>query len=140
MALQMQIRQKLNALARLAPYMNGDKKLIVLKAFIESQFGYCPLLWMYHSRSLNDKIHWILEGTLRITYNGKSSYFQRLLEKKNSYTLHHRNIKILATGTYIFLQGLSPPLMNKIFVERNNSYSFRWNSVPSRGRVSELWR
>ena len=32
--------QKLNALARLAPFMNVDKKMILMKAFIESQFGY----------------------------------------------------------------------------------------------------
>ena len=47
--------------------MNFDKKIIVLKAFMESQFGYCPLVWMFHSRSLNNKINEIHEGTLRIT-------------------------------------------------------------------------
>ena len=31
--------QKLNALARLAPYMNVEKRRIIMKAFIESQFG-----------------------------------------------------------------------------------------------------
>ena len=35
--------QKLNALFRLAPFVNLDKKKrIIMKAFIESQFGYCP--------------------------------------------------------------------------------------------------
>ena len=35
---------KLNALARIAPCMNVSKKRIVMKSFIESQFGYCPLI------------------------------------------------------------------------------------------------
>ena len=94
-----------------------------MKAFIESQFGYCPLVWMFHSRSLNNNTNRIHERSLRITYNDKSSSFQSLFEKDNSVTLHHRNIKILATKKYTFLQGLSPLLMNEIFVEKNNNYS-----------------
>ena len=39
------------------------------------------------------------ERALRIAYNDKSSSFQKLLEKDNSATIHHRNIKILATET-----------------------------------------
>ena len=41
--------QKLNALVRLAPFMNVDKKRMIMKAFIESQFGCFPLVWMFHS-------------------------------------------------------------------------------------------
>ena len=110
-----------------------------MKAFIESQFGYCPLVWMFHSRSLNNKINRIHERALRITYNDKSSSFQNLLEKDNSVTIHHRNIKILATETYKFLQGLSPPLMNEIFVERNNNYSLRGNNLLTRRRAKSNW-
>ena len=111
---------------------------MIIKAFIESQFGYCPLVWMFHSRSLNNKINRIHERALRITYNDKLSSFQNLLEKDNSVTIHHRNIKILATETYKFLQGFSPPLMNEIFVERNNNYSLRGNNLLTRRRVNSV--
>ena len=130
--------QKLNALVRLAPFMNVDEKRMIMKAFIESQFGYCPLVWMFHSRILNSKINRIHERALRITYNDKSSSFQKLLEKDNFVTIHHRNIKILATEKCKFLQGLSPPLMNEIFVERNNNYSLRGNNVLTRRRVDSV--
>ena len=115
--------QKLNALVRNAPLMNVDKKRMIMKTFKELQFECCPLVWLFHSRSLNSKINRIQERSLRITYNDKSSSFQNLLEKGNPVTLHHRNIKILATETYKFLQGLSPPLMNETFVEKNNNYN-----------------
>ena len=42
-----------------------------MKAFIESKFGYCPLVWIFHSQSLNNKITRIHERALRITYNDK---------------------------------------------------------------------
>ena len=87
--------------------MNVDKKRVIMKAFTESQFGYCPLVWMFHSRSLNNKINRIHERALRITYNDKSSSFQKLLEKDNSVTIYYSNIKIRATETCRALQGLS---------------------------------
>ena len=109
-----------------------------MKAFIESQFGYCPLVWMFHSRSLNNKINRIHERALRITYNDKSSSFQKFLGKDNSITILHRDIKILATETHKFLERFSPPLMNEIFVERNNNYSLRGNNVLTRRRVNSV--
>ena len=95
---------------------------MIMKTFVESQLYY-PLVWMFHSRSFNNEINRIDERALRITYDDKSSSFQNLLEKDNSITIRHRNIKILVTETYKFLQGLSPLLMNEIFVERNSNYS-----------------
>ena len=105
--------QKLNAHARIAPFMNIEKKRIIMKAFIESQFGYCPLIWMFHSRSLNNKTNRIHEKALRITYNDKSSSFQDLLKKDNSVSIHHRSIRTLATEVFKFLQGLSPPILSE---------------------------
>ena len=130
--------QKLNALARLAPYMNVEKRRIIMKAFIESQFGYCPLVWMFHSRGINNKMNRIHERSLRITYNNKSSSFQDLLDKDNSVTIHHRNIRTLAIETFKVLHGLSPPLLNEVFVERNCNYNLRGNNFLNRRRVDSV--
>ena len=67
--------QKLNALARVAPYMNLQKRSIIMKSFVTSQFGYCPLILMFHSRRLNNKINSIDERALRITYQDHISTF-----------------------------------------------------------------
>ena len=42
--------QKLNALARVAHYMYFAQHRLTMNAFIFSQFGYCLLVWMFHSR------------------------------------------------------------------------------------------
>ena len=47
--------QKLHALARIAKYLDSEKLRIIMKPFIDSQFNYCPLVWMFHSRQLNTK-------------------------------------------------------------------------------------
>ena len=57
--------QKLNALARVAPYMCLEERETVIKAFVTSKFGYCPLVWIFHSRGLNNKINSLHERALR---------------------------------------------------------------------------
>ena len=52
-----------------------------MKAFITSQFGYYPMVWMFHSRKLNSRVNKIQERALRLVYNDKSSNFQQLLDK-----------------------------------------------------------
>ena len=109
-----------------------------MKAFLESQLGYCPLVLMFHSRSLNNKINRMHERASRITHNDKSSSFRKLLEKDNFVTIHHRNIKVLANGTYKFLQGLSSPLINKFFMKRSYNYSLRGNEVLTTRRLNSV--
>ena len=130
--------QKLNAFACLARYMNVEKRRIIMKAFIESQFGYCHLVWMFHSRGINNKINRIHERPLRITYNNKSSSFHNLLDKDNSVTLHHRNIRTLAIETFKVLHGISPSLLNKVFVERNCNDNSPGNNFLNRRRVNSV--
>ena len=48
--------RKLNALARIAPYMGTRKRRTLMNVFFKSQFNYCPLIWMCCNRSLNNKI------------------------------------------------------------------------------------
>ena len=37
--------------------------------FVESQFNYCPLIWMFPSRTMNNKINRIHERALRTVYS-----------------------------------------------------------------------
>ena len=94
-----------------------------MKSFIEPQFGYCPLIWMFHSRGLNKKINRIHERALRIIYNDKSSSCGKLLTKDNSVAMHHRNINALPIEIYKVIQGISPPLVNEVFALRHCNYA-----------------
>ena len=114
------------------------KKRIIMKTFIELPFGYCPLVWMFHSRGINNNINWIHEKVLRITHNNKSSSFQDLLSKGNSVTIHHRNIRTLAIETFKLLHGLSTSLLNEVFVERHYNYNLRENNFLNRWRLNSV--
>ena len=57
--------QKLHALARISHYMDLNKRRNLMKTLITSQFSYCPLIWMFHSRNLNNKTNRIHELALK---------------------------------------------------------------------------
>ena len=106
--------------------MNIEKKEMLINAFFNAQFNYCPLTWMFHSRKLNSKINKMHEKCLRIVYNDNSSSVEELLKIDNSVSVHHRNIRTLATELYKIVNGLSPDIMKGVFPLNNNlSYNTR---------------
>ena len=107
--------QKLHALARVSQYMNIEKRKVIMRAFINAQFGYCPLVWMFHNRTLNNRINKIHERALRIVYNDDHATFNELLKKDGSFTIHERNIQAMVIEVFKVINGISPKIMNKVF-------------------------
>ena len=117
--------QKLHALARISKYMDKDKLRLIMRTFITSQFNYAPLTWMFHSRTLNNKINRLHERALRLVYEDENLTFQELLDLDESMSIHHRNIQKLAIEMFKIKNNLSPPLMQEIFKDNTNIYDFR---------------
>ena len=119
--------QKLHALSRVSQYMNLEKRRTIMKAFITSQFGDCPLVWMFHSRTLNSRINRIHERALRIVYLDYTSSFEELLIKDKSVKIHEKNLQLLVIEIYKVIHGLAPELMNEIFeLKYSNSYCSKY--------------
>ena len=114
-------RAKLKALARIAPFMNIKKRKVLMKAFFMAQFSYYLLILMFHSRTLNNEINKLHEPCLRIVYGDNTSSFEELLDTENSISVHHRNIKVLATELYKIVNGLSPEIMKEVLTFNDNT-------------------
>ena len=123
------ISQKIHALARVSKFISKKKLRFIVKAFILSQFSYCPLVWMCHSRTLNNKINKLHEMALRLVYDDKQSTCEELLNIDKSITIHHRNLQVLVTELYKVHYGLAPEPMNDIFEKRDVTYNFINNST-----------
>ena len=97
------------------------KKRLIFKAFIVSQFNYFPLLWMIHTKQLNNRINSLHEKALRVTFQNRNSSFSKLLKLEKLASIYYRYIKYLLTEIYKVKMGLSPPVVSDIFSLNQNS-------------------
>ena len=125
--------KKIQALERIFPYIPQTQKRLLMNAYFMSQFGYCPLVWMNHSRTLNNRINGLHKRALSLVYNDFSSSFSELLEKDKSVTIHHRNLQTLAYEIFKVKQNMAPEILTEIFPQKESSYSLR-NSTTLQGR------
>ena len=80
---------------------------------------------MFCSRTSNNMINKIHERALRLILNDYTSDFDSLLQNNNDTCNHHRNIEILMIESYKMKNNLNPPIMDKMFERRNNTYNLR---------------
>ena len=63
-------------------------------AFIDSQFNYAPLLWMFCRKTLYSKIEKIHHKTLKVIYESNDTY-DNLLLQSNTVSVHQRQLRFL---------------------------------------------
>ena len=132
-------RRKINVLSRITPYTNIAKQKLLMNSLFALQFNYCPSIWMCHHCSVNNKINRLHERCLRIVYSDSMSSFEDLLHKDSSVSVHVKNIKTLAIEMFKVSNKLTIPLMNEIFVKRNNAYNLRKPSEFVRPKVHSVF-
>ena len=120
--------RKLTIVARMSIILPFSKLRLLIKSFFDSQFSYCPLVWMFCGRTRNNRINKLQETALRILYKDDQSTFQHLLNKDKSITIHARNIQLLATEMYRAKNGNLPCSLSEFVTPRGIFYNLRGGS------------
>jgi hypothetical protein len=136
---------KVTALSRMVKILSKQRKRILMSSFIDSQFSFCPLVWMFcPSRKLNKKINRIQERGLRIVYQDYTSSLEDLLLKDKAVSIHHRNIQFVATEMFKVKNNMCPEIWKFLFKLNTNPRSKSTFIIPSYkneqvGRLSLRW-
>ena len=118
--------QKLNAISRITLHVGFNKKRLAVNAFFIAQFNYYPLIWMYHTKTYKNEINILHERCLRLIWDDKPSFFEDLLEKDNSVSMHHKNLHALAIKMSKVHTKTSPKIMQEAFlVKEQGNYNLR---------------
>ena len=141
------VGKKLSALIRISKFITFAQRSSNMKAFIESQFGYCPLVWMFCGRQTNARINDKHETALRLraVYKDEVSPFKVLLEKVGHKLLKkHENISCRAIifkiknnlSNYTMAQLICKrttfvkTFNHKFFVTSDKIYKLRVKTLP----------
>ena len=99
--------RKLTFLVWMSKFLTLEKRKAIFKAFVELQFEYCLLIWMFHNRYMNNKINRLHERALWIVHNDYESNFEQLLIKDNSFCVYHQNIHRLMIELHIIFNNMT---------------------------------
>ena len=73
--------QKVGAVAKMSSFIRFEQRKRIVNLFMTSHFSHYPLVWMFHSRRINNCIDHIDERALKIIYQGYNSSFKELPRK-----------------------------------------------------------
>ena len=91
---------KLHALRRIRKYLTVEKAKLLANAFINSQFTYVRLIWLFSGKLSIAKICKIHFRTLQIVYNNYDKSCHGLLNFSNDVSIHQGYLRFLATEVY----------------------------------------
>ena len=120
---------RLQALARKRKLLSFEQAKGLSEAYIISTFKYCPLIWMFCSRTANNLINKIHKCSLRVIYEMEDANFKDLLTKDSSWTIQENKIYTLLIESYKSLNHISPPIMQEFYNLKVTPYSLRNNNL-----------
>ena len=92
---------------------------------IESQLVYCPLIWMFCSKTEMQRVEKVKYKSLQVVYNNYMATYDELLALDNKLKIHQRQSQFLAIEICKSKNKLKPSFMWKTYKEKNIPYSLR---------------
>ena len=93
-------RFKLHALRRIRTFVTIQQEKLLANSFVNTQFGYAPLIWMITHKNLILKVNQLHRRTLRMVYDDYNSTYEELLASYNDISIHQKHLRHLAIEVY----------------------------------------
>ena len=115
---------ELYALRRIRKYLTQDQTKLLYNAFINSQFIYAPIIWMFCRKNQYLKIQKIHHKALKVVFNSDDGY-DELLQMINEIVIHQRHLHALICEVFKSLNNSNPEFMWSYFTFKNITYNVR---------------
>ena len=112
------------ALRRIRKYLNLKKAKMLGNAFIDTQFNYAPLIWMFCRKGLYLKIQKIHYKTLKLIYQSNNTYGE-LLELSETVIIRQRHLRFLVTEVCKSTSYLNSKFMCSFFTHKEIPYNLK---------------
>ena len=116
---------KLHALRRIRNFLTVEKAKMLANAFINSQFNYAPLVWMFAGKTSINKICKIHHRTLQVIHDDYQKSSDELLDINNDVNVHQKHLRILALEVFKSITHVNPEFMWSYFNENTIPYNLR---------------
>ena len=121
--------KKIKCLYRVRNFTNQFQAKLLYNTYVLSIFNYCPLVWMYCSRTANNNINRVHTRALRAIYNDVSLNLDELILLDSSSSIHVRNLRALLTEIFKSLNRQNPSFMWSLFIKKESTYDLRRSTL-----------
>ena len=111
---------KLHALRRIRKYLTLEKSKLLYNAFMNNQFNYASIIWMFCSKQDYLEVEKIHYKALKYVYNSNECY-EELLIRNTEVSIHQKQLRSLATEIYKSLTYVNPDFMKNCFSVKKNT-------------------
>ena len=113
---------KLHALLGIRNFLTVERAKMFANAFINSQFNYAPLVWMFAGKTSINKICIIHHRTLQVIHNDYQKSYDELLDINKDVNIHQKHLCILVLEVF---KSIKPEFMWSYFNENTMPYNLR---------------
>ena len=119
---------KLHVLHKIRKFPAIERARTLANAFINSQFNYAPLIWMFVSKTALHKILKTYYRTLQVVYSKYQKPYEELLQINKDISIHQKHLPILALEVYTSIIQFNPEFMWHCFNTNPISFNLRKGS------------
>ena len=98
---------------------------MLANSFINSQFNYAPLVWMFAGKTSINKICKTHYRTLQVIHNDYQKSYDELLDINKDIKIHQKHLRILALEVFKNITHVNPEFMRSYFNENTILYNLR---------------
>ena len=120
---------KIHALRRIRKFLTLKQAKLLANSFVNTQFGYAPLIWRFTSKNSMLTVNKIRQRTLRVVYDDYSSTYEELLASHNDISIYRKHLKHLAIEVHKSLTNLNSEFMRPFFKNKYILYNLRNGNI-----------
>ena len=98
---------------------------MLANAFINSQFNYAPLVWIFSGKTSINKTCKIYYRTLQVIRNDYQKSYDELPDINNDVNIHQKHLRILALEAFKSITHVNPVFMWSYFNANTIPYNLR---------------
>ena len=120
----MSTANQLHAPISLRMFLNFEEKKTLINSYFYSSFNYCPLVWMFSSAKLVNKVESLQKRALRFNYEDYVSSYE-LLQKAGKENMKVNRLRSLCIEICKLINNIHSTYMNEIVKLRKTSRAVR---------------
>ena len=133
------LQYELHAIRLIGKFVTVEKAQKLGNAFIDSQFNYPPLIWMFYRKTFYSKIAKIHHKTLKLIYCIDDSY-NNLLMRSEYVSIRQKHLQFLVTEIFKSISPIDPRFMWSFFKQKKSSYNFRKGPILNVPRTQSTYQ